>query len=393
MKPPSLPQRRRRRRGLLVGGLATAALAVAVGFVVVGRGPRPGGEVRRDAGAEPLESRFRVIDVHEHLESLAQAPVLLAAMDALSIEKTVLMGSSRFTLTLDPNVGFTGYDENNEELLKTRARYPGRFEVWPTIRPDDPQSLAKLEALVARGASGLKLYAGHGFVNPHTGEYLFHTVALDDPRLLPIYRYCEQRFIPVCLHVQTSPDKGPGIAEELVAVLTQFPNLKVVVPHFMLAANHLARVRELLDTFPNLYSDVSFGDNFALAGLRRIAKAPAGFRRLFADYPTRFMFAADLVVTRASFKTADWVRVRLESYLDMLLVDRYTVATSPDEPLTGLALPAEINQRVLHQNFRDFTAQRPAGTLIRRPLRWSEMGVVPTGRKPGAMLPPPIGRE
>ena len=152
-----------------------------------------------------LQAERHIIDVHEHIQSLAQAPILVAAMDALGIGKTVLMGSSWFTITLDPAVGFTRYDENDEELMRICEKYPGRFEAWPTIDPRDPKHLDKFKELVKRGAVGLKLYLGHGYVDKSKNEYLFHTMAMDDPSLEPLYRYCQESFVPVCLHVNPGP--------------------------------------------------------------------------------------------------------------------------------------------------------------------------------------------
>lgn len=337
-----------------------------------------------------IQSQHLIVDVHEHIGSLDEASKILAAMDALGIGKTCLMGSSKFTLTLNPSIGFTGYDENNEELLRICEKYPGRFEAWPTMNPRDPDKLDKFKKLVARGAKGLKLYLGHGFLIKKTNQYMFHTTAIDDPGMLPVYQYCQDNFIPIVLHVNPSP-KTPGFAEEFVAVLNAYPDLKVVCPHFMLSSILESRLEELLDTFPNLYTDVSFGhDDFLTAGLKRISKSPTKFRTLFAKYPTRFMFSTDLVITPEPQKTIDWIEDRFGAYLDMLTQDHYTTPVLPHESLRGIALEPELLDRVLYKNFEDLTALKPRGTKITRTIDWGRMGVEPASRKPGEMLPPPV---
>ncbi|HIJ64452.1 MAG TPA: amidohydrolase family protein [Candidatus Hydrogenedentes bacterium] len=336
---------------------------------------------------EPVQ-KLRIIDVHEHIQSLGEAPKLLAAMDRVGIEKTLLMGSSWFTITLNHSVGFTRYDENNEGLLRIVQAYPGRFEAWPTVNPIDPRKLEKFKSLIERGATGLKLYSGHGLINSTTGDYMFHPIAIDDPQMFPLYAYCQEHFIPVCIHVNPGP-KTPGFADEFVSMLRRFPDLKIDCPHFMLSSIKDSRLREFLDTFPNLYSDVSFGDHFAKAGQTRISKSPKKFRRLFEEYPDRFMFAADLVVTNARFKSEDWIGERLQSYVDMLTKKTYTSPTSPGKKLRGLALPKELADRILYKNYEEFIEKRPRGTTITREIDWSKMGVPKIDRKPGeASLPP-----
>ncbi len=325
----------------------------------------------------------RVVNAHEHIESLEEAPKLLAVMDRIGFAKTVLVGSSRFTITLDQRHGFEGIDANNEELMKIADAYPGRFEAWPTVDPRDPTKLEKFKGLVARGATGLKLYLGHGFVSELTGDWMFHLVALDDPGMLPLYAYCEREFIPVCYHVNPGP-KTPGLAEEFVAVLDRFPDLKVNCPHFMLSSIRDSRLREFLDTYPNLVTDVSFGhDDYLKQGLRRISANRGKFRGLFTAYPNRFLYATDCVITSARRKTEDWIEIRFRAYLDMLTADSYTTPLLPGERLRGLALPDELAEAILFRNYESFVAGRPRGTRIEREIDWERAGLTPSERRPG----------
>ena len=337
-----------------------------------------------------VQAERRIIDVHEHIQSIDQAPTMLAVMDQLGMGKVCLMGSSLFTLTLNPKVGFTHCDENNEQLMQICEKYPGRFEAWPTMDPLDPKKLEKFDALVKRGAKGLKLYLGHGYTIKKTNQYMFHTMAIDDPRMFPVYKYLQENFIPVVLHVNPSP-KTPGFADEFLAVLKQFPDMKVVCPHWMLSSIKDSRLEELLDTFPNLYTDVSFGhDDFLVPGLKRISKSPTKFRNLVNRYKTRIMFSTDLVITEEPIKDQKWIHDRFKAYLDMLTEDSYTTPVIPNERLRGLALAGDVLDRILYQNHEEFMALRPSGTKIAREINWSMMGASPVKRKPGEALPPPV---
>ncbi len=338
-----------------------------------------------------VQSEKRIIDVHEHIQSIDQAPGLLRVMNDLGIAKTCLMGSSWFTITLNQNIGFTRYDENNESLMAICEKYPGRFEAWPTMNPKDADKLEKFQALVKRGAKGLKLYLGHGFTIKKTGQYMFHTVAIDDPGMLPVYQYCQENFIPICLHVNPSEKSTPGFAEEFVAMLTQFPDLKVVCPHFMLSSIVSNRLEELLESFPNLYSDISFGhDDFLAAGLKRISKSPTKFRTLLTRYRARFMFSCDLVITDEPAKTPEWIEDRMQAYLDMLTKDHYTTPAIPGVQLRGLGLAPEVIEDILYKNHEAFIALKPTHTTLTHTLDWSHMGIKPLHRDPGQTFPPPV---
>jgi predicted TIM-barrel fold metal-dependent hydrolase len=330
----------------------------------------------------------RIINAHEHIQSLDEVPKLLAAMDELGIARTVLVGSSRFTITLRHRDGFTRIDDNNEELIRIIEAHPGRFEAWPTLDPADPEALGKLERLVERGATGLKLYLGHGLVSKTTRKWMFSQMAMDAPEMMPVYSFCEQTSLPICYHVNPGP-KTPGFAQEFVAVLERFPDLKINCPHYMLSSILDSRLRELLDTYPNLYSDISYGhDDFLDAGLRRMSENPEKFRRLFLDYPDRFFFATDCVITGARHKDTEWISARFRVYRDVLEKDWYTTPVIPETRLRGLSLPPEIVDRVMFRNFEEFVAKRPAGTTITRAVDWKRMGVKKLERTPGKRRPP-----
>lgn len=342
--------------------------------------------VLAESGGVPVAGR-RIVNAHEHVEGAGQTETLLAMMDRHGIQKTVLMGSSWFTIALYEGVGFSRYDQNNDEILKMAEAHPGRFEAWPTLDPRDPEALAKVKAMHARGATGLKLYVGHGYRTRFSNRYMFHTVALDDPALLPIYAYCAENHLPLCMHVNADM---PGFADEFVSVLTRFPDLKVNNPHWMMSSIRQSRLRELLDVFPNLRADISFGhDDFMRDGLRRVSRHRGSFLRLIEEYPDRFFFGTDFVLTDLRPKSEAWFEVRMQAYYDMLSKDSYTTPLLPGETLRGLALPEGLLKMVLFENYERFAALKPTGTVLPRAVDWGRMATPRAERAPGEALPPP----
>jgi len=330
----------------------------------------------------------RTVNTHEHVQGESVVKDLLTMMDTNGIKTSCLMGSSRFTLTLNESVGFTDYDANNEALLKIAQDMPDRFEAYPTIDPLDPEKLEKIRSLHERGSTGVKLYTGHGYKRRDNGNYMFHTMALDDPSMFPFYEYCEKNFVPLCLHVNPYLK---GFAQELIHVLESFPNMKVNCPHFVLSSIKETRLMELFDTFPNIYSDISFGhDDFLTEGLKRISRDPAKFKALFNRYPNRFFFGTDLVLTDYENKTPEWMQVRVQAYYDVLTKATYTTSLLPGETLTGLEFRGPLLDNILYKNYEDFLALKPVDTKITRKVDWKRMGVTPVDRVPGQTFPPEV---
>jgi predicted TIM-barrel fold metal-dependent hydrolase len=333
-----------------------------------------------------------LINTHEHLQSRREIPVLLRLMDICQIEKTVLLGSSAFTLTSDYRLGFTGYKENNWELIETARKYPDRFEAWPTLNPLDPANADKLRFYHDQGAAGLKLYLGHGFVAPESSDYIFGPIAMDDPRMDEIYEYCAVHYLPVCLHINPGPSTL-GFADEFVAVLKRHPQLSVNAPHWILSSGKSSRLSELLDVFSNLYTDVSFGvDQFLKAGLRRISRNTSSIRKIIDKHRDRFMFGTDFVVTRCSYKSAEWMQVRVQAYLSMLSLYQYETDLLPGEILNGLNLPSEVLAGIESENF--FRLRSPKQSCVcSRSVDWSRFGYPRHSRRPGERVRPSAGLQ
>lgn len=289
------------------------------------------------------------IDAHLHIQSRREAPTVLRAMDTMKIEAAILMGSPRFTITLRPSDGFTLYHENNLELLQLTRDYPGRFYAWPTLDPTAPDHLARFQEYVEQGATGLKLYIGHGYSRGEPPEYLFHSTAINSDALAPLYAFCEDRRLPICLHINTTP-KFDHFRLEFESVLERFPRLKVNAPHWMLATRRSKYLREVFARFPHLRTDISFGqDQILLEGFRNIAINRVNLRALMLDFPDRFLFGCDLVCTEAAFKTAEWMTPRVRAYRDLLTEKEFKCPLT-QETRKGLELPEPVLRRVFREN-------------------------------------------
>ena len=146
----------------------------------------------------------QIVNTHEHLMNRPLAVTKLeTANRRAGMVATALVASSRYTFTLRKGTGFVDHHKNNEFLCRLARENPGRYHAFVTFDPEEESIVGKLEEYLAQGAMGVKLYAGHG---GKTGDDRpFHVCPLDDPKLLPLYEYCERHRIPICYGAASCP--------------------------------------------------------------------------------------------------------------------------------------------------------------------------------------------
>lgn len=299
--------------------------------------------------------KFKVIDVHEHVLDQAHADKMLVAMDALSIARACLMGTTTYTFTLDKKYGFEGWRENNRAIIDIKKKRPDRFSAFVTIDPNEPDALAVLQQAVKDGADGLKLYNGHG--ESH-GKGSFHTMPLDDPRLDAIYAYAESIELPIVYHVNLIK-----YWDEFNRVMQKHPKLRVDIPHFGLhktTQERLDKLSTLLRTYPNVYTDISFGwVDFHREGFESLAAHRERSRRFFTAHADKILYASDMVLEPT--KDANHPMETMRSYLQLLEMDKFRFVLRPEKPMHGLALPDDVLKKIYEDAPRAFLRLDDAG--------------------------------
>jgi len=256
-------------------------------------------------------AKYPIIDVHSHhwrASTMSEAAVdeLIADMDALNLRALVnLSGYSGMRLLAAV--------ENLE------GRYPNRFIHFANIDfngVDEPgwgeRTAAQLEADVANGARGLKIFKNLGLtVTDSQGE----RIQTDDPRIEPVWEKCAELGIPVLIHTgEPSPffephnrfnerwlelkqfpnrarpaDQYPSwevIMAEQHNVFRKHPNTIFINAHLGWMGNDLARLGKLLDEMPNVYTEVG-------AVLAELGRQPRFARQFLIQYKDRVMFGKD----------------------------------------------------------------------------------------------------
>lgn len=133
-----------------------------------------------------------------------------------NIDKAII-----FTLEYKEALGIAGDNSVTAEAVK---RYPDKFVGFAYVDPRRPDCLERLhhdiQTLKLKGVKYGPIYNG---------------VPLDDPRLQPIFAYCEKNDIPITMHMGTTftrlygADLGRPIYVENVAL--NYPDLKIIMAH------------------------------------------------------------------------------------------------------------------------------------------------------------------
>ncbi len=254
------------------------------------------------------KAKFPFVDVHNHQWRMATQDLgdMAQEMDALNM--AVLVNLS----------GGSG-DELKAAVTNIRNQAPGRFIVFANIdfdgidEPDwTKRTVSQLEQDYNNGARGLKIYKNLGLTITDSEGRRVH---VDDPRLDPIWEKCGELDIPVLIHTgepaafwepvdkhnerwlemkqfperHRDPKRYPSwekVMSEQWNVFRKHPSTTFINAHLGWMGNDLARLGKLLDTFPNVYTEIA-------AVLAELGRQPRFAKKFFIEYQDRIMFGKD----------------------------------------------------------------------------------------------------
>jgi hypothetical protein len=317
--------------------------------------------------ADAVTPRWPVVDAHNHLGAefgggWDQRPVeeLLDVLDEAGVARIVNLDGGWGEHVLDVH------------LAKFKEAAPERFHcfggvdwsAWGELGDHFPEWAAKrLVAQVGRGAEGLKVWKPFGLhVVDHTGV----RVAVDDPRLEPLWQTAADLHVPVTIHVADPvaffqpldrdnaryeellehPDWHVGwpgapsfdtLIDEFARLVTRHRSTVFIGAHVGCYSENLAWVAALLARCPNLYVDIG-------ARIDELSRQRDEARRLFVAHRDRILFGTDYPAE------VDMYRVH---YRFLQTADADFSAANGDRRLahlSGLCLPEDVLQRVYLHN-------------------------------------------
>lgn len=309
-------------------------------------------------GEQVIKAKYPFIDIHGHQYNMPDQDLspVIAAMD---------------TLNMAIMVNLSG--RSGEKLLKSvnniKSNAPNRFVVFANIdfkgvgqEGWSTKTVTQLERDVANGARGLKIYKSLGMrYKDADGKRL----AINDPRLDPIWAKCGELGIPVLIHsadpksfwddfdkdnerwleLKTHPRRkrtanDPAPWEQIIgeqhSMFKNHPKTKFINAHMGWYANDLEKLSDLMDEMPNMFVEIG-------AIIAELGRQPRFARAFFERYQDRILFGKD-----------SWKPEEFPTYFRVLESDDeyfpYHKKYHAFWAMYGLNLPDEILKKVYYKN-------------------------------------------
>ena len=281
---------------------------------------------------------------------MGNVPKLLEAMRANHVLKTVLVGIHA-TSAPQMNIGDSREDQFNAEILRIASFHPEYFIPFIAVRSGSGNP-ELVQRLLERGPRGVEI---------RRGDSITRESGIDDQSLAPLYKFCERRGIPIIFHVNLE-----RYQHELERVLRSFSGLKAMCP--LLSGSDLAlqRADYLMKSYPNLYTDTSFGETDLLeANLVGYSLNSDRLRALLLTYHDRILFGT-CDAAPAQRTTASETR-KIRVHRDLLEKDAYSRPDAPEEVLTGVGLGVSMLLKIYCTNAECFlNVREPKKSFGRR---------------------------
>lgn len=307
---------------------------------------------------EVQKAKFPIIDVHSHpyAGSLADVDTWVRNMDLVNVKRTVI-------LTYSVGARF-------DSLMAVYGRYPERFEVWCGLDFSDTTSpgftervVAELERCHAMGGKGIGELSDKGW-GVRSGTMTAHRIHLNDRKLSPVLKRAGELGMPVNIHVadpiwmyqpMDSTNDGlmnaykwrldnrddivghTGMIDILEDAVKKHPGTTFIAVHFANLSYDLSRLGTLLDTYPNLYADIS-------ARYAETAPIPRFVRAFYLKYQDRLLYGTDMGFGLGMYRTTFRILETADEHFYAHELFSY------HWPLNGFDLPEDVLRKVYHDN-------------------------------------------
>lgn len=308
-----------------------------------------------------LQPRFPVIDVHNHLGDIEEAEHYIREMDQAGVTHVVnLDGRSRNDAYLRQ---LEAYRQFGDRVLTFFAPdFSGIAEAgW------GEQEAERFRRAVEAGCRGLKIFKSLGLSVRDADGAL---VAIDDPRIDPIWAAAGELGVPVMIHTSdpkaffTAIDRHNERYDELAGhpnwaffgeeypkkddllaarnrVIARHPGTTFIGAHMANLPEELHIVGNWLDAYPNLHVDID-------ARISELGRQPYTARDFFIRYQDRVLFGTDTPPNANAYRLYYRFLETRDEYIDPTeahhLQGRWMIY--------GLHLPDEVLEKIYHLNAR-----------------------------------------
>ena len=265
------------------------------------------------------QAKFPTIDMHSHAypESEEEIATWVKTMDAHNIEKTIV-------LTYQTGKAF-------DSIYNLYSKYTERFDIWCGFdftgyneKGWSKKAVKELERCFKVGARGIGELGDKGeglLYSKPTAAYGMH---IDDERMKPLIEKCGELGMPINIHIaepywmympinnhndglmnaeKWSIDQSKKdilLHQELIQTLEnavkENPKTTFIACHFANCSYDLSIVGNLLDTYPNLYVDIS-------ARYAETAPVPRYTKAFYENHQDKLVYGTDMGVAPSMYKT------------------------------------------------------------------------------------------
>jgi predicted TIM-barrel fold metal-dependent hydrolase len=313
-----------------------------------------------------VKPKFPAIDIHVHMGDMSTTREYVEAMD----EAGVWMCVSLERFTASDNEYLTALENVN-------AVAPDRFKIFISpdfARIDEPNfgrdEAARIEVAVRNGIRGVQIFNRLGMSHRDKSGNL---IAIDDPRLQPIWAKCGELGIPVqiqsgdplAFHNQPvdrynerydemigNPSysyygkEGAFSKEELLRqrnnIIASNPNTIFIGAHACDLAEDLGRVSMWLDQYPNYYFDIS-------ARISELGRQPYTARDFIIRHQDRVLYGTDTRPKPEAYQITYRFLETNDEYFDPTPVHKLQGRWM----IYGLNLPDDVLEKVYNKNALD----------------------------------------
>ena len=265
-----------------------------------------------------MRAKFPFVDIHSHQWNLTKERIasLVEEMEDLNMGAMVNLSGRGF----DREAGDIGSQEYLAGMVRrVEGEAPGKIIVFTNVSFNDideegwtENAVKELEEDVKAGARGLKIYKSLGLRYTDKDG---NRIAIDDPRIDPVWAKCGELGIPVLIHsadpapfwepmdaknerwleLKLRPGRkrgadDPAPFEQIIAeqhnVFRKHPNTTFVNAHMGWMANDLDKAGEHLEMYPNVY----FGIGAVIA---EFGRQPRRAKKFFEKYQDPLLFGKD----------------------------------------------------------------------------------------------------
>lgn len=267
-------------------------------------GGSPAGAVTNTESAK-VAGRFIDAHVHFHACKTGELDKVVAWMKSNNVQRVINypLAQSR-----------PKNDIEHKQMLENYAKYKGSIARACVIFPEEVNSVEEaVKILTQEKQDGAVVF----------GEHYGENLKFDDPKNLRLYEACAKVGMPIMFHYS---DKTRNMDEKgmprLENVLKLYPNCTIIAHGDWWRSLSEGSCGRLLETYPNLYADIS-----CTVGRAGVGRDKERTRTFFIQHADKLLFGTD----------SGWWSFGKAPAAEFVLIDE-------------LKLPSEVEEKICHEN-------------------------------------------